>query len=417
MAGYALGGILTGLMKGYDDQNAQNQLDRYYQDYFDQRAFQRRRDVAADARGQTEFNDKQADRAHMLERRPIEEGQKDADYGLGAAIKQLQLQKGQHDFDRLPALDAQDDAKFALDQQAKRQSIAESGQRMSLDAIKMQLDRLGLDQKRVDQARQQAQDALEQGFAAGRMTGDWGHLADAYNATIATTHGGAPISAITQGPDGSFTVSSGSGSMKFADQTHLFQAIGAIVDPKLYMQDLYAGLTRKDQPAAIQETNAIFQRLPAREGEDENARWMRAYAMRSAKAGESPEAAAAGFYKMVSGTGANSERALAATRQFMSTFYPGARGAWNGGAQQPSVQPAFADPGNGVAPPPRFAQAVPPRAVVPRSAPALQAPPSRGMQSVNHGRPIATAIDRDGRYGPRGGRVVRYEDGTVAPAN
>jgi hypothetical protein len=288
---------------------------------------------------------------------------------------------------------------------------------MSLDAIKMQLDRLGLDQKRVDQARQQAQDALEQGFAAGRMTGDWGHLADAYNATVAQTHGGAPISAITQGPDGSFTVSSGSGSMKFADQTHLFQAIGAIVDPKLYMQDLYAGLTRKDQPAAIQETNAIFQRLPAREGEDENARWMRAYAMRSAKAGESPEAAAAGFYKMVSGTGANSERALAATRQFMSTFYPGSKGAWNPGAPQSSVQPVFADPDSGVAPPPRFAQAVPPTAVVPRSAPALQAPPSRGMQRVNHGRAIATAIDRDGRYGPRGGRVVRYEDGTVSPAN
>jgi hypothetical protein len=161
----------------------------------------------------------------------------------------------------------------------------------------------------------------------------------------------------------------------------------------------------------------VFKRLPPQEGEPESDRWMRAYAMTRQRAAQSPEDVAAAFYSAQMKDGGKPERALAATREFMSRFYPDAQGAWNGLAGQQHIQPIFADPGNGVAPPPRFAQAVPPRAVVPRSAPALQAPPSRGMQSVNHGRPIATAIDRDGRYGPRGGRVVRYEDGTVAPAN
>lgn len=391
MAGYALGDILSGAMQGYDDQVQQDRLDRYYQDYFDNRALQRQRDVAADARAQTEFDNKQADRAHDLDRRPIKEAQEDSEYGLQAAIKQLQLRKDQHDVGRLPLRDQQQDQQFALEQQARRQQI-------NLNSIKTRLDQMGLDDKKVEQSRQQAQDALTQGFAAGRMTGDWSHLADAYNSTIAQTHNGQPIT-VTQGQDGSFTVANGSGAMKFADQNHLFQALGAVVDPKLYMQDLYAGLTRKDQPAAIQETNAIFQRLPAQDGEDENARWMRAYAMRSEKAGESPSDSAAGFYKtMVKEGGLKPDKAMEATRTFMSQFYPNAKGPWNGGSQQRQVQPVFADPGNGAAPPPRFAQA-----------PGMQRAPTPTRQPQERPRIVRYGRRRDGT------RVAQLEDGTVVP--
>jgi hypothetical protein len=391
MAGYALGGILSGLMQGYDTQNEINRRNQLDQEARDERAAQRRRQAAADSRTEIQFENQQADRSHMLERRPVLEQREDADYGLQSAIKKLQLQRGEHDVARMPVEDQQKDAEFALQQQGRRQQL-------SINAMRAQLEKMGLDQAKVDQARKQAEDALVQGFAAGRMTGDWTHLADAYNATIAQTHGGQPIAGITQGPDGSFTVTSaGGGAMKFADQNHLFQAVGAIVDPKLYMQDLYASVQRQSQPAAIQETNAIFQRLPAQEGEDDNARWMRAYAMRSEKAGESPSDSAAGFYKtLVKDAGLKPEKAMEATRTFMSTFYPNAKGPWNGG-QQSQVQPVFADPGSGAAPPPRFAQQQ--QAAPSAPAPRTQAPP----------RVVRYGTLRDGT------RVAQLEDGTVVP--
>jgi hypothetical protein len=392
MAKTAFGGILSGLMQGFDYQNEVNRRERLDREAADDRAYQRSRMQRADMRAETEFENQQADRAHMLERRPVLEAREDEDYGLQSAIRKLQLKRGIHDVERMPIEDQQRDAEFALNQQAKRQSIAEGGQRLSLNKMRMELEKMGLDQAKIDQARKQAEEALLHGFAAGRMTGDWSRLAHAYNATIARTHGGQPI-AITQNEDGSFTVANGSGAMKFADQNHLFQAVGAIVDPKLYMQDLYASMTRSDEPAAIKETNAIFQRLQPIEGEDDNARWMRAFAMRSARAGESPQDSAAGFYKtLVKDAGMKPDKAMEATRTFMETFYPNARGPWNAGQQQ--VQPVFAGPGTGVAPPPRFAQPAP--------APAPRAPAPQP-------RVVRYGTMRDGT------RVAQLEDGTIVP--
>jgi hypothetical protein len=349
MTSIALGGVLQGLMQGYDYQNELNRRAQLDEEDRQQREVERRRQARADHRLETTFANEQADRAHDLERQPTLEAREDETYGLQSAIRKLQLEGAKFDATRAPIEATQKDRAFEADMRSKRQAAR-------LDAMRAELARLGIDEKRVNQSRQQAREQLFAGFAQGRMTGDWDALRDAYNGSIANTHGGSPVTAITEEPDGSFTITSGSGTARFRDQSQLMQMAAAITDPTTYVEGLLeAAKSQADQPAAIKETNAIFKRLAPQQGETDDDRWMRAFALRSTRASEDPANTAASFYQTVMKTGyTEPKEAMAQTKDFMRKFFPDSHGFWNPKPAS-NAQPVFADPGTGIAPPPRFA--------------------------------------------------------------
>jgi hypothetical protein len=399
MANVALGGMLSGLMQGYDYQNALNRQDALYKQAQADKAYERQRQQKADARTDTQFDEQQQDRAHSLERRPVLESREDADYGLQSAVKQLQLQKGTHDVARMPVEDQQHDAEFSLSQQAKRQQL-------SLGQMRLHLERMGLDDKMLEASRTKTQRALGMGLAQAQATGDWSGFVKGFNATVGQMPNAQPLESIQRANDGSLTMRMADGSARqFTDSRQLAATAAALVQPDVYLKSIFNSQFGHDGngetvPASVKETDAIFRRLKPQDGESENDRWMRAYSMSSAKAGESPADSAAGFYRtMVKDAGLKPDKAMDATRSFMSQFYPSAKGPWNGG-QQDAPAPVFTDPGSGVAPPPRFAQPAP-------RAPAPQAQPQQAPQA--RPRVVRYGTSRDGT------RVAQLEDGTVVP--
>ena len=96
--------------------------------------------------------------------------------------------------------------------------------------------------------------------------------------------------------------------------------------------DPQARLGGGSTPAILQETNAIFKRLPKKEGEDDNARWLRAHTKASRKSSTDPREAASNFYKgvltnLLKDTYDEEERTAAQqyanklTEQFIGTYF------------------------------------------------------------------------------------------------
>src|SRR5690606_8431741 len=116
-------------------------------------------------------------RSHMLERRPVLEEREDADYGLRSAIQGMRAKASKMELDRLPTKYAREDAEFDMRQRRDKQAL-------SIQGMQAELTRMGLDEKRLQANLNRARDAVGRGIAHGMQTGDWGGLAQAYNATI-----------------------------------------------------------------------------------------------------------------------------------------------------------------------------------------------------------------------------------------
>ncbi len=409
MAGLATGGILQGLMDGWDQQNEINRRNALDAEARAERERQAGREARADERVETVFEHGLEDRSHMLKRRPILEQREDETYGLDRSIRGMQAERGRMELDRLPTKYAQEDAEFDLGQQAKRQSMAESGQRMSLNAMRIELERMGIDEKRLDMGIAKARNAIGAGFAQGRATGDWNGLAEAYNSTIGS-FGGAPIAGITQNEDGSFTITSAGGKVtQFANQDQLLRAAATMVDPRIYVQAAFEGIRSQQEEAAARAKNpknftelvrgddGSLQQFDYATGRtapimDESGQPAKGTLAGREREG-TPAQIAAKFYADQVKDGARADDAAKVTAHYMRRAHPEAEGWW----APRRVDPQWGD--EGAAPPPRFAAQPQRSGARPGTSPA---------PGGSHGRVVRTGT-------ANGRRVAQYEDGTILP--
>lgn len=409
MAGLATGGILQGLMSGWDQQNEINRRNALDAEARAERERQAARQARSDERVETLFEHGLEDRSHMLKRRPILEQREDEMYGLDRTIRGMQVDRGRMELDRLPTKYAQEDAEFELGQRAKRQSLAEGGQRMSLNAMRLELERMGIDEKRLDMGIAKARNAIGAGFAHGRATGDWNGLAEAYNSTIGS-FGGAPIAGITENEDGSFTITSAGGKVtQFKDQDQLLRAAAMMVDPRIYVQAAFEGIRSQQEEAAARAKNpknftelvrgddGVLRQFDYATGRtapitDESGQPAKGTLAGREREG-TPAQIAAKFYADQVKDGARAEDAAKVTADYMRRAHPEAEGWW----APRRIDPQWGD--EGAAPPPRFA------APQPRAGARPGASPTPGG---SHGRVVRTGT-------ANGRRVAQYEDGTILP--
>lgn len=352
----------------------------------------------------------------------------------GANVQGLNLRNSasQLELERLPTKYAQDDQQFGLGVALKNENIASARQRRGMDAEEQGRRRKQWSREDTLAAVEDTKRAIAPAFVQGAQTGDWSAMAQAWNAS---PFGSAnPVDAIQQGPNGSVSVIAG-GKPIFSGPVREFQVfVSNAIDPTAYfveidtrrkaIEDQKYGLGAAgkagNEPAEIRTTNAIFARLKPQEGEDENARWMRAYSMQAQRAGHAPEQAISGFYEAVMSkalaSGVSGERAeamaLKATRAYAQRFHPDADLNFDAD-EEPAPKPAqqgflsrLLDGGGG-------GQSS--TVVGVHANHAVTAGGQTPATSQGRGRIVAAGIDREGRYGPPGGRVGRLEDGTVVP--
>jgi len=401
MANPALGGILSGLMQGYDYQNELNHQR-------DEREYQKNRRAVTDAQQDQRFgadmtglNQRNQLGALELENAPAKY-QRDAalgyaqikGYGLRNAMDQFQL-------DRAPTVAKQQDAEFALNQQAKRGQIG-------LQGMQAQLARMGLDEKKIDQQRRQSQEALVGGITQGRMTGDWSGLVSAYNKTVGNHFGAAPLESITQNQDGTFTAASSNGTLThLSGVDQLMDVAGAVTSPETYVKGLFdRHFGDKNDPADIRSARELAKGMQRNPGESDAQLLNRAYDRVRAKGYMDPADLHAKIYQsamtaLKDDFNMTPEQKSAAAMEQADKYVEAvmARGGREAGggtgfaAAAQGAVPQWADPGNGVTPPPRFAQ------------PSSETP-SAGVGS--HGRVVRTGVKN-------GQRVALYEDGSILP--
>lgn len=372
------GGVLSGLLSGWRmGENDHRAKEQYESDKV--------RQVKADQRGDVQWSQGQEDRVRDIDWQGQERDQQRQHWTQNATVFNQGQEDRAHAIGRRPVLEAREDEAHTLGVEARRQQIAAGRQQMGFAAEdqanqrrarKREWDAVSL-QEEMDKATR----VVAPAFIRGNQTGDWSQLKDAWNNTMGAH--GAKVDAIESGPGGKIGVLVNGKQRIFNSADELQGFIVDALDPSeafATMAENRKALQRsalggdRGAPAAIQETDAIFNRLRPEQGESESDRWMRAYALRSQKAGMSPQQAGAGFYQALmkeAGGGARAhEQAMAATQTFMQTFYGGeqSQGAPTQGAS--TAQPA--------------------------------------AQGDSRGRVVRTGTLPDGR------RVAQYEDGSTA---
>lgn len=388
MASPALGGILQGLMAGWergDQKTREREHDqRVREDYAYQRqrrgvvdaqndqAFGLRledrernikREDKADARVETQFNQSQEDRAHALERRPVLEAQEDERYGLQTALTKQQM----------------------------AQSKAQHGVNMSEAAIRAEMARMGLNEAKVQQHANQSRRAFAAGLALFDATGDTESMRVGLNATIGKDHG-YQVKSIRQNDDGSFSIDFGGDKpMVLNDRKALEEAAFKLTEPETYL-DVWrstlaqraglpvAGQGRGQGSAQQQMVAWLYQNLPAKEGESPEQRSMRAWQTYKSTQNLSPERVYIDMLKALIPAGATDKDVQRAKEQAQKF------------AQEFSAQ----------------------QGATPQSAPPAAAKPPMGG-SGDPSQPQTKRVVRTGTA-PDGTKVVQYDDGTIGPA-
>ncbi len=248
MANPALGGILQGLMAGWErgDQKTREQTnDRRVAEEYDY-AKGRRGVVDAqqdnlyglgledrerkikiedkrEGRADVDWSWLQSEREHLKNRRPIEEAQTDEIRGLGIAQTKQQM--------------AQSEAQHVMN--------------MRSAAMRAEMDRIGLTDEKLNLRTKQVQRALFGSLATAEVTGNMAPVVEAMNATIGKDHG-YQIRDIKRQQDGSFTVDYG------GDEPMVFQSIDALGDAvmKLTNPETYAQIMLSRTPAGTEKPPA-----------------------------------------------------------------------------------------------------------------------------------------------------------------
>lgn len=396
MAGMYDGGILSGFLDGWMKGEDRHREREQYESAKRKAAKQEQR---SDTQWEQSQQDRVRDQAWQDEGRGVQR-----EHWLRDATAYQQGQDDRaHALRRRPVLEAREDEAHAVGMEGRRAQLAAARQGMAF-AAEDQADHRRARQREWDQASLQdevtkAVRAVSPAFVNGMRTGDWAGMKDAWNSTMGQ-HNGQVVDDIAQGEDGRITVTVNGKPKAFNDAGEFQAFVSNALDPTaafvqmdttrraLEQRSLGLGPAGRGAsvPAALQEADAVYQRLPAKEGESENERWMRAYAMTTQKAGMSPEQAGAGFYqalmKEAGGRKDAHERAMAATDLYMQTFY----------GQAPAARAAGAAPGH--------------------------APAPTGMAGAMAASPPAAAaqprVVRTGTL-PDGTRVAQLEDGSIVP--
>lgn len=387
MANPALGGILQGLMAGWergDQKTREREHDqRVREDYayqqqrrgvvdaqndqaFGLRLEDRERNIKredkADARVETQFNQSQEDRAHALERRPVLEAREDEQYGLQTALTKQQME----------------------------QSRAQHGVNMSEAAIRAEMARMGMDDAKIQARAKQAQRAVVGAIASADVTGNWDSVAQAINATLGKDNG-YEVREIKEQPDGSFVIDFGGDKpMVLRDRQALAEAAYKLTSPETYAQVLQSTIAQRaglpvaggrGQGSAQQQMVAwLYQNLPAKEGESPEQRSMRAWQTYKSTQNLSPERVYIDMLKALIPPGATDKDVQRAKEQAQRF------------AQEFSAQQGATPQG---------------------ATPAAAQPPMGG--SGDPSQPQTKRVVRTGTA-PDGSKVVQYEDGTIGPA-
>lgn len=331
MASPALGGVLAGLMAGWEagDQKTRERVaDKRAADEYDyvqgrrkvvdqqqdttfglglqDRERRIRREDTQDARTGTLFDQQQQDREHALTRRPILERREDEQYGLQTALTKQQM----------------------------AQSKAQHGVHMNEAAIRAEMARMGLDDAKIQRQAQRAQRAVLGAVATADVTGDWSAVAGAINATLGQDHG-YQVKSIREQKDGSFVVDFGGEPMVLPNKQALAEAAFKLTSPETYAHVLQSTIGQRmgatdpknRPPAQVATADAVFSRLEPQEGESDAARWIRAFNMANSSKEMSPEARVQKFYadtlKAMLPAGATQndvDRAKAAAKQLTDEF-------------------------------------------------------------------------------------------------
>ncbi|MEO5627002.1 MAG: hypothetical protein ABIQ70_13430 [Dokdonella sp.] len=408
MASIALGGILSGLMKGYDQQNELNAADEKEKRSNARQDAADARQKVVDAQHDTSFTDSQADRAHSLERRPVIEGQEDQ-YNAGRLTGQEQNNAiGAHTIERLPTTDQQHDAEFSLGQQQKRAQIAAEGMRMRTEGMQQQLASWGIDDKRLQRGVQAAQLSLGKAYNNYQQTGDPSSIKAAYNSTAGID--GRSIDTLKKNKDGSFTIQMEGEDhpATVQDDQHLLAMMTHATDPMNYIQSVYNNQKEAaDQADAraknpknfselIRKDDGTLQNVDYGSNKTADVTGPDGKPVSGTLAGKNrdgtPTQIAAEFYREQMKNNPDGPSASHATADFMNKAYPNATGWWS-----PKVAPTWGS--DGEAPPPSFARDPAAAAPAPRAA----AAPTAQRQVVRRGM-------------HNGQAVVQYSDGSVEPA-
>jgi len=237
-----LGAMLGAAKQGYDEQDYLTHKRRADD-------AQQARLQADDARKAQQFSDEQADRQHVLGRRPIVEQQEDDT--RAAQLKGLGLRNTMEEntVDRLPIANQQNDDAFNLSQQQKKQAMDLANRHLQIyaqqvgteSAVKNVEARLGMlklnDAQRAAQAAQD-QNAVLGAFLDGEKSGDWSGLKDAYNKSAGAIHSHA-IADFGQNNDGSFYAVMDNGNpVELGNRTQALTMALQMASPDVYRQSV-----------------------------------------------------------------------------------------------------------------------------------------------------------------------------------
>jgi hypothetical protein len=403
--GGVVGGLLDGLRLGQADARS---TDMYEEE--------KRRRAKAEGRSDTLFDQQQADYQHTQERRPVEEQQKDQQFQSQMTGADLQQQGQRFALERQPIEAAQSDENHQLGVQGKRENIKGAQQSRGIQAqdAAHRNKRYSFedDQMEVERALNETKKLIAPAFVQGAQSGDWSALQESWNQSEIGQH--SPVDSIQTIPGKGVVVTAG-GKPVFQGDVRNFEAfVSNAIDPtsafeqmaaqRRAISDREAGVPGKgssQDPAVIRETNEVFRRLKPAEGESDDERWQRAYSQVNEKGHTPVEDVHAKIYQeALKQLQANPLQTRGMTPEQISSAAFDMADSYVAELQNRSAgRSASGLQGQQTAP----AQVGAPAA--PAAAPA-----------GDHGRVVATAVDTIGKYGPKGGKVVRYEDGTVAPA-
>lgn len=381
--GGILGGILSGWRMGEEDTRTRQEFKARQEDA----AFQRQRQQVADARAAQEHDWRVQDRPGEVSYREDERNQQRQHWARNAALFDEAQADRAYDRGRRPLLEARDAELFGLDVEGRRQNIAAGRQQMGF-AAENQAEQRRVRQRVWDEASLQdeidkATRAVSPAFMRGQALGDWTPLKDAWNRTMGQH--GAKVDAIESGPDGKIGVLVNGKQTIFnsADELHGF--IADALDPT----DAFAamGANRRGRmrdaaggsPSYVQEIEYLRGIMPKREGESDGDHIGRVLEYRNRARSKSPD-----------------EEFRGLVAKFMADGYTKPEAAVE--RARAVMEQSFRQPPRGTFDDVDFSRH--PRA----------ASSQGGARRV-----VSVAIDTQGRYGPKGGRVAKYDDGSIGP--
>jgi hypothetical protein len=382
--GGILGGILSGWRMGEEDTRTRQEFKARQEDA----AFQRQRQQAADAREAQQFNWIAEDRPGDVAFRDESRGVQRQHWSQGATL----FNQGQEDraraLHREPLLQAREAELFGLDVEGRRQNIAAGRQQMGF-AAENQAEQRRVRQRVWDEASLQdeidkATRAVSPAFMRGQALGDWGPLKDAWNRTMGQH--GAQVDAIEQGPNGQIGVLVNGKQKIFNSADELQGFIADALDPT----DAFAamGANRRGRmrdaaggsPSYVQEIEYLRGIMPKREGESDGDHIGRVLEYRNRARSKSPD-----------------EEFRGLVAKFMADGYTKPEAAVE--RARAVMEQSFRQPPRGTFDDVDFSRH-----------------PWAASSQGGARRVVSVAIDTQGRYGPKGGRVAKYDDGSIGPA-